>query len=84
MKERKHPAPTFSQIIHFRVFKGLYQNNEKLGMKIFPADYQYWTDKGWLNKKTDYFISLKLNVFKKTFGWCFEKIIAMFSIMVDR
>jgi multimeric flavodoxin WrbA len=79
MKEKRRPSPTWSQIIQFRAFKGIYQSNERIGKEIFPADYQYWTDKGWLNPKTDYYISPRLNVFKKMFGRCFEKIIRVYA-----
>jgi multimeric flavodoxin WrbA len=79
MKEKKHPAPTFGQIIHFRAFKGLFRGNEKIGQEYFPADYKYWTEKGWLDKKSGYFVDGKINVFKRMFGWCFEKIIQGFA-----
>jgi multimeric flavodoxin WrbA len=79
MKTKKRPSPTFSQILHFRSFQGIYRGNEKLGQAYFPADYRYWTEEGWLKKSANYFVAVKMNAFKKAFGWCWERIIRMYA-----
>ncbi len=51
---------TFTKLLAFRLQKKSFQfaNPEK-------ADFQYWKAKGWLDKRTDYYIDAKVNPIKK-------------------
>ncbi len=51
--------PKFTQIIRFNLWK----NSAVLKKNLYPGDYDYWKEKGWLDK--DYFYPIKMNLFQK-------------------
>ncbi|HYF84236.1 MAG TPA: NAD(P)H-dependent oxidoreductase [Clostridia bacterium] len=75
MKNKKRPTPRYIDIIHFHSFKAMYTGFPSLGKEYFPADYNYWTERGWLKKNKYYFTDANVSIFKKAFGKLFGIVI---------
>jgi hypothetical protein len=51
--------PKLAQILRFNLWK----ISAELKKDNYPGDYDYWQDKGWLDK--DYYYPIKINLFQK-------------------
>ncbi len=66
MNRALFPAPSMMQLWGFRMGR----TNVRLELTEADADYQYYTDKGWLT--SDYFYPVRLNPLKKAAGRFFD------------
>ncbi len=55
----KNYKPKFTQILRFNLWK----TSAIMKKNIYPGDYQYWEEKGWLDK--DYYYPIKINSIQK-------------------
>ncbi|MGE5484325.1 MAG: flavodoxin family protein [Ignavibacteriales bacterium] len=62
LNDPRDPAPSFKDIAMFRGMRGC----KPALAKIFPFDYEYFKERGWL--QSDYFYEVRLNPFKRAFG----------------
>ncbi len=62
IKTRKRPSPTLNDLIFFRAMKCKIINIKK----YYPCDYEYWEQRGWLNK--DYYFDTSINPFKNLYA----------------
>lgn len=51
------PRPGFMDVL---IFHGLRATFDELA-ETFPADYAYWTEKGWMGEKARYFVDVPVN-----------------------
>lgn len=59
LKTEGMPEPKFNELFHFTKW----QTKNKYSKNVYPADYNYWLDKGWFD--SDYYYPTKVNVFDK-------------------
>lgn len=55
----KNYKPQFTQILRFNLWK----ISATMKKDLYPGDYQYWEEKGWLNK--EYYYPVKMNPIQK-------------------
>ncbi len=55
----KYYKPKFTQIIRFNLWK----ISATLKKNLYPGDFQYWQEKGWLDK--DYYYPIQINLIQK-------------------
>ncbi|MDF2505361.1 MAG: multimeric flavodoxin WrbA [Clostridium sp.] len=67
--DNEPPKPGLIGLISFDLQKHAFSDAEK-----DSADYQYWKNKGWLEKGTEYYYSVKINAFKRVFSKIIVKI----------
>lgn len=79
IKSKKTFGPTWGSIAQYSSFRAIYRSNSVHGEQYFPADMEYWRQKGWLDKKTKFFVDLKINPLKRAFGLLLETIIALYT-----
>lgn len=63
------PKPGLIGLISFNLQKHAFSSAEK-----DSADYQYWKNKGWLEKSTEYYYNVKINAFKRVLSRFIVKI----------
>lgn len=69
LTENKSIKPGLLELITFNLQKHAFAGAEK-----DLADYQYWKHKGWLEKNTQYFYNIKINVLKNALSKLIVKI----------
>jgi len=62
LKENKIPSPSIYDLVWFNIWK----TNAEVNKESMPADYNYWSDKGWLDM--DYYYDVRINPMKKSFA----------------
>ncbi len=62
LKENKIPSPSIYDLVWFNIWK----TNAEVNKEGMPADYEYWSDKGWLDM--DYYYDVRINPMKKSFA----------------
>lgn len=67
------PSPTALQLGQFMFQKDVFSRGED-GANL---DFQYWSEKGWLDKGAAYFYEAKINVFKRAAAWLMAKAMAL-------
>ena len=66
----EHHSPGLGGLLHFRIIR----YHSILEKEYFPADYNYFKDKGLLDKSKKYYIDTKINPFKNMVAGLMEKI----------
>lgn len=59
IKNGRHPIPSFGDVMWFEMWKG----NSIVLKDSYPADYEYWAEKGWINGS--YYYSTNISVWKR-------------------
>ncbi|GAP20754.1 flavodoxin family protein [Leptolinea tardivitalis] len=72
VKSQKHPAPSLTDLIGFRVWR----INARCLSESNPVDHAYWLGKGWFN--TDYYADRPVSFVKKLAADAMEKVIHRF------
>ena len=65
----KNYKPKFTQVLRFNLWK----TSAIMKKNLYPGDYQYWEEKGWLDK--DYYYPIKINTIQKIILEIIQKII---------
>lgn len=62
----KGPAtPSLSDVIGFRSIQTMGNELGAMYESIYPADYQYWREKGWMDRNKYYYTDAKIGIGKK-------------------
>lgn len=69
--QKKRHSPGFRDVL---IFRGMKASLGEL-REVFPADYVYWKEKGWLNQKAKYYVDVPVNPIYDTIGWISEQIV---------
>ncbi len=70
----KRKKAKFEHYIHFISMRTMLS---KFGFKLkesLPADYEYWTENGWLEKETKFFYDAKVNIYKRIIGFIIGRV----------
>lgn len=71
LKTKERKSPGLGQLIQFRLMRGHAIDTKE----YFTADYNYYKEKGLLDKNKKYFVDTKINIFKNMFAGMIEKLI---------
>lgn len=66
-ENKRRPSPDLYGLMFFNAMKLKIKRVEK----YYPRDFQYWKERGWLNK--DYFLDIDINIFKKAYCYIASK-----------
>jgi len=71
LKTKKIPSPSLGSLLHFRFIR----YHAILEKEHFPADYNYFKEKGLLDERKKYYVYAKISPFKNMLASIIEKII---------
>jgi multimeric flavodoxin WrbA len=69
--QKKRRSPGLRDVIVFHAQKASFG---ELGL-LSPADYTYWSEKGWLSPKTKYYVDIPINPVYNSIGWISEQML---------